>query len=99
MAGKEKTKKDVIIKQVPTIAYFIRTYAVGFEGNDKKACRVFNDYEPKEKKKRLAQELTWVKDGIVAENVLDEAVKKKRAVKHESYKHWAELMLMWLAGK
>lgn len=99
VVAREKEKKDALIRQIPTIAYLVKTYGQSFEGNDQKACRIFKDYEPKEKCKRLIQELEWVKDGRVPENILDECIKKKRAVKHQSYKHWAELMLLWLAGK
>ena len=95
----EKNQKDEKVKFIPTVDYYMKTYALSLGDNDQKAIVVFREYEPQEKVRRLQQELQWIKDGQVAENVLDNSVKKKRAVKYESYIAWARLMLLWLARR
>lgn len=92
-------KKEQIIKLIPTLDYFQKNYGRSMEGNDQKAVRVFRDYEPAEKVRRLQHELQQIKDEIVADAVMDGVVGKKRKQKYKTYAGWASLMLMWLAAK
>jgi hypothetical protein len=87
------------IKLIPTLDYFQKNYGRSMEGNDMKAVRVFKDYEPAEKVRRLQHELIMIKDQRVSEKVLDAIVGKKRKSKYQGYHLWAERMLMWIVAK
>lgn len=89
--------KSADVRFIPTIAYYERTYGKSVEGNDPKGCRVFREYESAEKKRRLEQELIWVKSGMVAEEICDQHIGKKRKAKWQSYENWGAKMLLWLS--
>lgn len=91
--GQQNDKRT--ITHVPTIAYFESNYGRS-TANDKKAVRFFREFESKERLRRLQQELTWLKNGMVTEKVCDSIVGKKRKGKHSTYERWAELMLRWI---
>lgn len=97
----EETKKDENKPRagIPTISYYLKSYAQSFEGNEDKALRVFKDYESKEKQRRLQAELHLIKNGKVAQTTLDAIVGKKRFHRHEGYDKWAHFMLMRLLSK
>ena len=82
---------------IPTVEYYERTYARSLGDNDRKALRVFKDYETQEKLRRLQTELQYVRDGKVSENLMNRAIGKKRAMRFEGYARWAELMLIWIS--
>lgn len=86
------------ISNIPTILYFQISYGRNMEGNDKKALRVFSDFENHEKLRRLQNELSLVKDGKVKSSVCDQTIGKTRKEKYGSYSHWASLMLLWIAA-
>ncbi|MCB0344627.1 MAG: hypothetical protein KDD66_05905 [Bdellovibrionales bacterium] len=88
-----------MIRFIPTIQYYIRSYGNSAEGNDKKGFETFKMYEAHEKTRRLQTELSWLKSGRVDINVCDNVIGKKRAQKWQSYEHWASLALMWLMKK
>lgn len=88
-----------LLKFVPTLDYYERTYGRNCEGNDQKAVNIFRNFETKEKLRRLQMELLWIKEGRVAEQVCERVIGKKRRARHGSYLHWAELMLLWLVTK
>ena len=95
----DENQNKAEITGLPTFEFYDRTYARSMDGNDQKALSVFKNYEAKEKIRRLHSEIMWIKNEIVPETILDRIVGKKRAAKHQSYKHWAELMLIWLSAK
>lgn len=86
------------VRFIPVIKDYESKYAKSMEGNDLKALRTFRDYESSEKVRRLQQELQWIKGDMVAEDVLDEVIGKKRKSKWQSYSQWASMMLQWLAS-
>ncbi|MCC6953351.1 MAG: hypothetical protein IT290_04470 [Deltaproteobacteria bacterium] len=98
-ANEPAAAPEVVVKLVPTIDYFQKNYGRSLEGNDQKAVRVFRDYEPNERLRRLQNELQQVKDKKVSENVLHAVVGKKRMHKYQGYDRWASLMLMWIVSK
>ncbi|MCB0358221.1 MAG: hypothetical protein KDD44_01245 [Bdellovibrionales bacterium] len=76
----------------------MRSYGKSFEGNDPKAVNAFKMYETDEKVRRLQTELVWLKNGRVDPKVCDAVIGRTRAVKYQSYQHWAELCLHWLSS-
>jgi len=94
----KKEKAEPTIAGIPTLEYYQKTYAVSMDQNDQKAVQIFKDYEAHEKFRRMQQEVMWVRDEKVKTMVLDRVLGKKRKSKYESYKRWAELMLLWMAG-
>ncbi len=92
--AQETTARD--ITAIPTIRYYIKSYATSLGGNDKKACEAFKQYESQEKYRRLQNELTWMKEEKVSIRICDELIGKKRSGRYGSYERWAELMLLWL---
>lgn len=87
------------IKHIPTVQYFIKTYATGSIANDKKAVDIFKMYESQEKVRRLQTELNWIKQNKVGQEALFTVIGAGRASRYESYAHWGELVLMWIANK
>lgn len=87
------------IKFIPTIRDFILTYANKFDSNDQKAVKVYKMYESAEKTRRLQGELMALKNGRIAKHVCDNAIGRTRPARHQSYEHWAELMLIWISQK
>lgn len=94
---KRESESNPTIKFIPSLEYYFRMYASGMEGNDEKACRVFKEFEPKEKVRRLQNELSWIKNSQVSLEVLERIVGKKRFLKYETYESWAAIMLLWLS--
>jgi hypothetical protein len=88
-----------LVKFIASIDYFEKLYGRAADGNDQKAVTNFKTFESKEKLRRLQMELQWVKNGKVAETVCNQVIGKKRKAKYQSYNHWAELMLLWIAAK
>ncbi len=86
------------LKFLPAIQDFQRRYAAS-TGNDQKAVRLYREYEPKDRSNRVRNELMAIKKGRVPEKICDNIVGKKRSGKYGSYKHWAELMLLWFVSK
>lgn len=86
------------LRHMPTLHYWHKTYGVSLGGQDQKAARVFRDYESQEKVRRLQTELMSIKDGRVADEILDVVLGKKRKSKYGGYEKWAALMLLWLAN-
>lgn len=95
----QKDSQDPSISLLPTIQEYDRKYGISLEGNDQKAVRAFREFESREKLVRLRNELIWVKSEIVTEKACNWVIGKKRKAKHGSYKHWAELMLLWMLSK
>ena len=88
-----------VVKLIPTVDYFQKNYGRSLEGNDPKAVRVFRDYEPRERLRRLQHELQLIKENKVSPDVLHAVVGKKRMHKYQGYDRWASLMLMWIVSK
>jgi hypothetical protein len=86
------------LKALPTLDYFEKRYGRSMQ-NDQKAVKVFRDYESMEKLRRLQNELVYVKEQRVGERTCQFIIGRKRAAKHGSYSHWAQLMLLWIAQK
>lgn len=87
------------VSAIPSVKYYDMMYGRSFEGNDRKAVHTFKLYESQERLRRLQNELQQVKQGKVTEKVCDLIIGKKRLSKFESYEHWAQLMLHWIAEK
>lgn len=95
----EQTKDSKPVILITTIDYFHKMYGRNCEGDDKKAVQLFANYESQEKLRRLQQELINVKNGKVTEKICDQVIGKKRARRHESYSHWAQVMLHWIVSR
>ena len=95
MAENEKE----LVRFVPTLQYFVKTYAMGGPGNDQKALKTYMMFESQEKVRRLQSELHWVKNNQVDETVLKSCVGANRAGKYGSFSNWASLALMWISNK
>lgn len=90
---------EYTVKFLPTIEYFQRLYGASFDGNDKKAVLTFRNYEAREKLRRLQGELQAVKNGKVPPETCDRIIGKRRKSQHQTYEHWAGLMLLWITSK
>lgn len=99
MSEDDEIYKSADIRFIPTWAYYERTYGKSLEGNDQKAVRVFREYESPEKLRRFEQELLWIKNGLVAEEICDAQIGRKRKAKWGTYENWGAKMLLWLATK
>ena len=77
-------EKD-LVKLIPTIQYFRKTYAPNSDSSDQKGVGTFKMFEPREKLVRLREELELVKNERVAPNVLDIVIGKHRAQRYEGY--------------
>ena len=95
----DEGNKSADVMLVPTLEFYERSYAKSCDGNDQKALLTFKNYESKEKLRRLQAELQWVKESRVSEVVCDRVIGKKRKSRHQSYEHWAKLMLLWIVSK
>lgn len=95
----EKTPEPKSIKAISTVAFYQKRYACSCENNDEKATRLFREYESREKLVRLRNEISWIKEGWVADSVCDETVGMTRKAKYGDYENWAKLMLQLLARK
>lgn len=94
-----KAKPGPTVTGIPNIKYYDSMYGRSFEGNDRKGVHTFKMYESQERLRRLQNELQLVKGGRVTAQVCDMIIGKKRIARFESYEHWAELMLHWVAEK
>src|SRR5262245_57983848 len=81
-----------VLRHIPTLHYWNKTYGVSLGGNDHKAAHVFRNYEAEERTRRLQSELISIKEGRVADEVLNVVVGKKRKMKYGGYDKWAALM-------
>lgn len=90
---------EAVIKLIPTLDHWQKNYGRSCEGNDQKAIRIFREYEPQERMRRLQNELMSIRERKVSEPVLDAVIGKKRMQKHQGYDKWAAMMLMWIAAK
>ena len=86
------------LKALPTIDYYEKRYGRSMQ-NDQKAVKVFRDFESVERLRRLQNELVYVKEQRVGERTCHCIIGRKRAAKHGSYSHWAQLMLLWIVQK
>ena len=85
------------ITAVPTLRYYQKRYGLSCSNNDRKAVRMFKEYESMEKVRRLQAELMWVSTGQIYSPVLDSILGKTRKVKYDGYDKWGKIMLVWLA--
>ena len=84
------------MSQLKNIKYWKDNYARN-GARDKEAVRQFMECEGREHVRSLSNELRNVKKGNIESEVLMMTVGKNREVQYESYPHWAELMLLWMA--
>ncbi len=84
---------------IPTVEYYHKTYAVSCGGEDQRALRIFRDFEPKEKLRRLQFELQQIRDKKAHPRACEVIIGKKRKARYESYERWAQLMLLWLLSR
>lgn len=91
----KNSSEDKKASSLPTIDYLFKTY--GLTSEEQKALRTFKMFESAEKLSRLKAELSWIKEGIVSENVLNKVVGKKKMSKFQNYETWAKYMLIWIS--
>jgi hypothetical protein len=94
----ENKEQGKISSTLSTIRDYMRVYAHSLDDNDQKAIRIFRQYEPQQKLRRLQDELILVKGDRILENSCDQVIGKKRKGKYHSYSNWASLMLQWMSG-
>lgn len=82
---------------LPVLAYYQKMYAASLGDNDQKAVKLFRDYEPHEKLRRLQFELNAVKNKQATTKACDISIGKKRLSKYQSYSRWAANMLIWFS--
>ena len=95
MQDTDENEKNV--KLLPTIKHFRDSYSRSSDSDDKKGVRSFKMFESREKFLRLRQELVWIKENKVPDQVCDQVIGRARASRFTSYVHWAELMLQWMS--
>ncbi len=81
------------IRGLPTIEYYLKTYARSCAGNDRKAAQLFKDYESGDKMIRLKRELMMVSQGKVGDDTLLRIVGPGRKNTFKSYLQWANFLV------
>lgn len=87
------------IKALPGVDHYNRMYANSLAHDDKKALKLYKEYESADWQRKLRIDVTNVKNGRVDEKVCDRIIGKKRKSRHQNYEGWGQVMLIWLAQK
>ena len=95
----EQQEPKNYVVAIPTIEYFIKSYARGSSQDDQKAVRVFVEYESREKLTRLRNELSLVKKGQVSPGVCDRIIGPARKARFTTHEAWAGAVTMWSLKK
>ncbi len=91
----EKPKEE-IIRLIPTVKELLQYYGSGSAIDDQKAVGNFKRFESDEKSRRLQNELVWIKDNYVKEELCESIIGVKRKARAGTYQEWARRMLLWL---
>jgi hypothetical protein len=101
----KKDEQEPIVEEVaktmtaiPTINTYNKRYALTLT-DEKKAIKLFIEYESRDMFNRLKREILAVAQSKVPEAVCERALGKSRRVKHGSYEKWAKNTLLFFAGK
>lgn len=81
------------VKALPTLEKYQRLYGKTCDGNDRKAMKLFKEYESRESLQRLTRELHAISTMKVADELCERVVGKTKKAKFESYAKWARMML------
>ena len=92
--GETTEKKDVFpLKAIPALDHFQRLYGKSCTGDDKKAVRLFKEFESAEKLKRLKGELISISQNKASDELCAKYLGKTRKSKFGSWAKWAIMML------
>ena len=97
MDGFDPIEEKGSIPQLPTIAYYRKSYAPDVGTDEKRALKYFSEFESPEKKRRLRGEIQAVRDGRATQQACDLAIGKAWKGRHDSYENWANFMLACLS--
>lgn len=95
-AGKEDPG---LLKVLPSLQFYQKTYANSCGNNDAKALRLFKEYESRDKVQRLKQELFAISKGRASEQVCNKIIGLTRKGKYDGYDKWALSVLAILNSK
>ena len=85
--------QPAILKLLPAIQQYQKTYANSCGNNDAKAIKLFKEYESRDKLQRLRTELIAVSQGRAAEPVCNKLIGLTRKSKYNGYDKWALMAL------
>lgn len=92
--GETTEKKDVFpLKAIPALDHFQRLYGKSCAGDDKKAVRLFKEFESSEKVKRMKGELIAISQNKASDELCGKYLGKMRKAKFGSWAKWAMMML------
>ena len=96
MTTKLKSQNPPPSAAIPTVKYFVKTYASNIS-DQKKLADAFKRFESAENLRRLQHELGLLRDGKVTEDSADKIIGKKLTNPSGGYQGWAAKMLLLLS--
>ena len=81
------------VRFLPAVQFYQRSYANSCANNDRKALKIYKEFESAEKKRKLNAELNALAQGRVPEQICAQICGPTRKGRYGSYERWAKMML------